>query len=146
MSCVSAPSIVQNTILFHFKFQVFGIIHLAMFIASPIFGHFLPRLGLRRVFSFGVTFVKINRDCMFKTVFFKVLATAGCACCFGLLGLVQSTWGFLGFSYALRLGYKESHRIQKGCFCTLSSGAAESPDSPEAPDSSDSFALLFTVV
>jgi len=64
---------------------VFGIIHLAMFIASPIFGHFLPRLGLRRVFSFGV------------------LATAGCACCFGLLGLVQSTWGFLGFSYALRI-------------------------------------------
>ena len=40
-------------------FQVFGIIHLAMFIASPIFGHFLPRLGLRRVFSFGVTFINI---------------------------------------------------------------------------------------
>ena len=37
-----------------------------------------------------------------KAVFQKVLATAGCACCFGLLGLVQSTWGFLGFSYALR--------------------------------------------
>ena len=33
----------------------------------------------------------------------KVLVTAGCACCFGLLGLVQSTWGFLGFSYVLRL-------------------------------------------
>ena len=39
---------------------------------------------------------------VFKTVLQKVLATAGCACCFGLLGLVQSTWGFLGFSYALR--------------------------------------------
>ena len=38
-----------------------------------------------------------------KFIISKVLATAGCACCFGLLGLVQSTWGFLGFSYALRL-------------------------------------------
>ena len=52
--CVSyySPCLVSFTL-----FQVFGIIHLAMFIASPLFGHFLPRLGLRRVFSFGVKLI-----------------------------------------------------------------------------------------
>ena len=56
----STPAIVQNMIIFYLIIQVFGIIHLAMFIASPIFGHFLPRLGLRRVFSFGVILIKIK--------------------------------------------------------------------------------------
>ena len=41
---------------------------------------------------------------------------------------------------------RASSDAKKDVFCTLSRGAAESPDSPEAPDSSDSFALLFTVV
>ena len=64
---------------------VFGIIHLAMFLAGPVFGHFMPRLGVKYVFVFGV------------------LGTAFCACCFGLLGYFPTKWSFLGTSYALRI-------------------------------------------
>ncbi len=63
---------------------VFGIIHLAMFLAGPIFGRYMPRLGVRAVFVFGV------------------LGTAACSCAFGLLTLLPTTWSFLGCSYALR--------------------------------------------
>jgi MFS family permease len=64
---------------------VFGIIHLAMFFAGPLFGKFMPYLGVRRVFMFGV------------------LGTAVCGCVFGLLQYVEHTWAFLGCSYGLRL-------------------------------------------
>ena len=64
---------------------VFGIIHLAMFLAGPIFGHFMPRLGVKYVFIFGV------------------LGTAFCACFFGLLGYFPTKWSFLGTSYGLRV-------------------------------------------
>ena len=64
---------------------VFGIIHLAMFVAGPVFGHCLPRLGVRPVLVFGL------------------LGTALCACIFGLLGYFPSTWSFLGASYGLRV-------------------------------------------
>ena len=63
---------------------VFGIIYLAMFIFGPLFGHYLPRLGVKYVFIFGV------------------LGTALCACLFGLLGYFPTKWSFLGTSYGLR--------------------------------------------
>jgi MFS family permease len=55
-----------------------------MFLAGPIFGRYMPRLGVRAVFVFGV------------------LGTAACSCAFGLLTLLPTTWSFLGCSYALR--------------------------------------------
>jgi len=64
---------------------VFGIIHLSMFLAGPFFGKFMGRLGVYRVFIFGV------------------LGTALCGCLFGLLTYLPSTWAFLGCSYALRI-------------------------------------------
>jgi MFS family permease len=63
---------------------VFGIIHLAMFLAGPLFGRFMPRLGVRSVFVFGV------------------LGTAVCSCAFGLLTFLPTMWSFLDCSYALR--------------------------------------------
>ena len=33
---------------------VFGIIHLAIFISSPVLGHYLPHLSLRAVLGFGL--------------------------------------------------------------------------------------------
>jgi MFS family permease len=55
------------------------------FISSPLFGHYLPRLGLKRVLRFGV------------------LTTAVCALLFGLLTFLPSTGAFLGASYGLRV-------------------------------------------
>eukprot|EP00088_Acartia_fossae_P003742 TRINITY_DN115_c0_g1_i1.p1 TRINITY_DN115_c0_g1~~TRINITY_DN115_c0_g1_i1.p1 ORF type:complete len:453 (-),score=79.16 TRINITY_DN115_c0_g1_i1:233-1591(-) len=63
---------------------VFGIIHLAMFFFGPLFGSFMPVLGVYRVFVFGV------------------LGTAVCGCLFGLLTYIENTWAFLGCSYGLR--------------------------------------------
>eukprot|EP00088_Acartia_fossae_P044123 TRINITY_DN4676_c0_g1_i3.p1 TRINITY_DN4676_c0_g1~~TRINITY_DN4676_c0_g1_i3.p1 ORF type:complete len:484 (-),score=84.86 TRINITY_DN4676_c0_g1_i3:282-1733(-) len=64
---------------------VFGIIHLAMFVFGPVFGRFMPYLGVYRVFIFGV------------------LGTAACGCLFGVLTYLDNTWAFLGCSYGLRL-------------------------------------------
>jgi len=64
---------------------VFGIIHLAMFLAGPVFGHYMHRLGVKHVFIFGV------------------LGTAFCACFFGFLGYFPTKWSFLGTSYGLRI-------------------------------------------
>ena len=64
---------------------VFGIIHLAIFISSPVFGHYLPRLSLRAVFGFGL------------------VGTSSCACAFGLLPFLPTTATFLGASYSLRI-------------------------------------------
>jgi len=64
---------------------VFGIIHLAMFVCGPLFGKYMPVLGVYRVFIFGV------------------LATAVCSSLFGLLTYIEHTWAFLGCSYGLRL-------------------------------------------
>ena len=64
---------------------VFGIIHLSIFISSPVFGHYLPRLSLRAVFGFGL------------------VGTSSCACAFGLLPFLPSTAMFLGASYCLRI-------------------------------------------
>jgi len=64
---------------------VFGIIHLAIFISSPVFGHYLPRLSLRAVFGFGL------------------VGTSSCACAFGLLPFLPTTAAFLGASYSLRI-------------------------------------------
>eukprot|EP00088_Acartia_fossae_P018660 TRINITY_DN20780_c0_g1_i1.p1 TRINITY_DN20780_c0_g1~~TRINITY_DN20780_c0_g1_i1.p1 ORF type:complete len:434 (-),score=65.50 TRINITY_DN20780_c0_g1_i1:268-1569(-) len=64
---------------------VFGIIHLAMFLAGPLFGRYMPRIGVFNVFVFGI------------------LGTAVCGCLFGLLTYVNDTWLFLGASYLLRI-------------------------------------------
>lgn len=64
---------------------VFGIIHLAMFFAGPIFGRYMAVLRVKAVFIFGV------------------LGTAVCALLFGFLTFIPSKWGFLGFSYAIRI-------------------------------------------
>lgn len=64
---------------------VFGIIHLAMFFAGPIFGRYMAVLRVKAVFIFGV------------------LGTGICACLFGFLTFIPSKWGFLGFSYAIRI-------------------------------------------
>lgn len=64
---------------------VFGIIHLAMFLAGPIFGRYMHNLGVYRVFIFGV------------------MGTAVCGCVFGLLTYVDNTLLFLGISYILRI-------------------------------------------
>jgi len=64
---------------------VFGIIHLAMFICGPLFGKYMHKLGVYKVFIFGV------------------LGTAVCGCVFGLLTYLENTWAFLGCSYGLRL-------------------------------------------
>jgi MFS family permease len=64
---------------------VFGIIHLAMFLCGPLFGKYMPVLGVYRVFIFGV------------------LGTAVCGLLFGLLTYLENTWAFLGCSYGLRL-------------------------------------------
>jgi len=64
---------------------VFGIIHLAMFLAGPLFGKYMSRLGVYWVFVFGV------------------VGTGVCGCLFGLLTYLPTTWSFLGCSYALRI-------------------------------------------
>ena len=64
---------------------VFGIIHLAIFISSPLFGHYLPRLSLRAVLGFGL------------------VGTSSCACAFGLLPFLPTTAAFLIASYSLRI-------------------------------------------
>lgn len=64
---------------------VFGIIHLAMFVCGPLFGKYMHKLGVYRVFIFGV------------------LGTAVCGCAFGFLTYLDNTWAFLGCSYGLRL-------------------------------------------
>jgi len=64
---------------------VFGIIHLSMFLTGPLFGKYMRKMGVYRVFIFGV------------------LGTAVCGCLFGLLTYLPSTWAFLGCSYALRI-------------------------------------------
>jgi len=64
---------------------VFGIIHLAMFLAGPLFGKYMSVLGVYRVFVFGV------------------VGTGVCGCLFGCLTFLNTTWSFLGCSYALRI-------------------------------------------
>jgi len=64
---------------------VFGIIHLSMFLAGPLFGKYMSNIGVYRVFIFGV------------------LGTAVCGCAFGFLTYVNDTWAFLGLSYGLRI-------------------------------------------
>lgn len=64
---------------------VFGVIHLAMFLSGPFFGKYMGKLGVFRVFVFGV------------------LGTAFCGCLFGILTYLPTTWSFLGASYALRI-------------------------------------------
>ena len=56
-----------------------------MFISSPIFGHYLPVLGIKPVFAFGV------------------LVTAACAVLFGLLTFLPNKSSFLACSYVLRV-------------------------------------------
>lgn len=47
---------------------VFGVIHLAIFVSGPIFGKYMHRLGVRKVYFFGV------------------ISTSVCAVSFGFLG------------------------------------------------------------
>lgn len=64
---------------------VFGIIHLAMFLAGPLFGKYMSNIGVFRVFVFGV------------------VGTSVCGCLFGLLTFLNDTYLFLGLSYGLRI-------------------------------------------
>merc|ERR1711936_1392787 len=64
---------------------VFGIIHLAIFISGPIFGKYMHKLGVRKVYFFGI------------------IVTALCALAFGALDFVQDKTTFLVLSYMLRI-------------------------------------------
>ncbi len=64
---------------------VFGVIHLAIFVSGPLFGKFMPVLGLKNVYIFGV------------------ISTGVCALLFGFLDFVRGKTAFLAYSYALRV-------------------------------------------
>ena len=63
---------------------VFGIIHLAAFIAAPIFGRFGPKLGPKRVYNIGG------------------FSQGAIGIVFGFLHYVDNIGAFLGLSYLLR--------------------------------------------
>ena len=63
-----------------------------MFLAGPLFGKYMSVLGVYRVFVFGV------------------VGTGVCGCLFGCLTFLNTTWSFLGCSYALR------YRLYQKCY------------------------------
>jgi hypothetical protein len=83
---------------------VFGIIHLAIFFAGPIFGKYMGKLGLRNVYIFGV------------------VSTGVCALLFGFLGFVEDKVLFLLFSYGLRVleGIAEVNKKLNNTFTVIS--------------------------
>ena len=64
---------------------IFGIIHLALFIISPLMGKVVTRLGLGRVFKSGLFLISFS------------------SVCFGLLTFVADSKLFLSLAYALRI-------------------------------------------
>ena len=64
---------------------IFGIIHLALFIISPLMGKVVTRLGLGRVFKSGLFLISFS------------------SVCFGLLTFVGDSTLFLSLAYALRI-------------------------------------------
>ena len=64
---------------------IFGIIHLALFVISPLMGKVINRVGLGNVFNMGLLLISIS------------------SLCFGLLTFVKSSSLFLALAYALRI-------------------------------------------
>ena len=64
---------------------IFGIIHLALFIISPLMGKVVTRLGLGKVFKSGLFLISFS------------------SVCFGLLTFVADSTLFLSLAYALRI-------------------------------------------
>ena len=64
---------------------VFGIFELTVFIASPLLGKYLSRLGAKRVFNAGI------------------LTTGTCSILFGLLDGIQDRTAFIGLSLLIRI-------------------------------------------
>ena len=64
---------------------IFGIIHLALFVISPLMGKVINRVGLGNVFNMGLLLISIS------------------SLCFGLLTFFKSSSLFLALAYALRI-------------------------------------------
>ena len=64
---------------------IFGIIHLALFLISPVMGKVVSRLGLGRVFKTGLLLISFS------------------SVCFGLLTFIKDSTVFLVLAYTLRI-------------------------------------------
>ena len=64
---------------------IFGIIHLALFLISPVMGKVVSRLGLGRVFKTGLLLISFS------------------SVCFGLLTFITDSTLFLVLAYTLRI-------------------------------------------